>query len=180
MLLQKAYSRLLKIRGEPKEIALGFSLGLFVGMTPVMGFHTVIAIFFASLLKWNKISAALAVWITNPFSAPIIYSITYLVGARVMGISKVFKMSGVLHSSSFIDMVKKTPEIIGAMTIGGVIIGIPLSLAGYYLIYSAISRYQEDIKRKLVEQKIKHAIKKEQRKLKKLRNRNKKKEIRNF
>lgn len=174
LLLKKAYSRFLKIRGEPREIALGFSLGLLVGMTPAMGFHTVIAVFFATLFKWNKISAALAVWITNPFTAPVIYSFTYIVGAKSMGLTKAYKLSDGLSSSTFIEMIKKTPEIFGAMTIGGFIIGIPLSLVGYYFIYSAISRYQEDIRRKLVEQKIRHAIKKEQRKLRKIKKKYKK------
>jgi uncharacterized protein (TIGR03546 family) len=175
LLLKKAYTRFLKIRGEPREIALGFSLGLLVGMTPAMGFHTVIAVFFATLFKWNKISAALAVWITNPFTAPVIYSMTYVVGAKAMGLTRAYKLSDGLTSSTFLEMIKKTPEIFGAMTIGGFIIGIPLSLIGYHFIYSAISRYQEDIKRKLVEQKLKHAIRKEQRKLKKIKKKFKKK-----
>ena len=73
---------------NPKEIALGFALGLFVGMTPVMGFHTVIAVFFATMFKWNKISAALAVWITNPVTAPVIYGLTFLLGAKAIGLEK--------------------------------------------------------------------------------------------
>lgn len=175
LLLKKAYTRFLKIRGEPREIALGFSLGLLAGMTPAMGFHTVIAVFFATLFKWNKISAALAVWITNPFTAPFIYSMNYVVGAKAMGLTRAYKLSDGLTSSTFLEMIKKTPEIFGAMTIGGFIIGIPLSLIGYHFIYSAISRYQEDIKRKLVEQKLKHAIRKEQRKLRKIKKKFKKK-----
>jgi uncharacterized protein len=174
LLLKKGYTRFLKIRGEPKEIALGFSVGILVGMTPAMGFHTVIAVFFATLLKLNKISAALAVWITNPFTAPFIYSMNYLVGAKAMGLTKAYRLSEGLSSATFIEMIKKTPEIFGAMTIGGLIIGIPLSLIGYYFIYSAISRYQDDIKMKLVEQKLKHAIKKEKRKLKKNKKKDKK------
>jgi uncharacterized protein len=166
LLLKKTYTRFLKIRGKPKEIALGFSVGIFIGMTPVMGFHTVIAIFIATLFKWNKISAALAVWITNPFTAPFIYSMTYFVGAKAMGLTRAYRLSDGLSSSTFIDMIKKTPEIFGAMTIGGFIIGIPLSVISYYFIYSAISKYQDDIKMRLVEQKLKLAIRKEKRKLK--------------
>ena len=58
----RTYERFLKIRGQPREIALGFALGLFVGMTPFIGLHTVTAVPLAALLKWNKISAAVAVW----------------------------------------------------------------------------------------------------------------------
>ncbi|MDZ7777337.1 MAG: DUF2062 domain-containing protein [Bacteroidales bacterium] len=60
---KKAYERFLRIRGTPQEIALGFALGLFVGMSPFLGFHMAIAVFLAALFEWNKISAAVGVWI---------------------------------------------------------------------------------------------------------------------
>ncbi len=165
---RNAYARFLKIRGEPREIALGFSLGLFIGMSPTMGFQIVIAVFLATLLKWNKISAALAVWITNPITAPFIYGATYLLGSKMLGLNKYQAISENISSgASLVTMVKKTPEIIGAMTVGGFIIGIPLALIGYYLAYSALDKYQEDIKRKLAEQRVKHAIKAERRRQKK-------------
>ncbi len=68
--LKRIYERFVKIRGDPHKIALGFSLGLFVGMSPSMGVQMPIAIFIAALLKWNKISSAAGVWITNPLTAP--------------------------------------------------------------------------------------------------------------
>ena len=67
---RKAYHRFLKIRGHPREISLGFALGLFVGMSPFMGLHTAIAVLLAALLKWNKFSAALAVWIRRFITWP--------------------------------------------------------------------------------------------------------------
>jgi uncharacterized protein (TIGR03546 family) len=175
-LLNKTYERFLKIRGEPSEIALGFALGLLVGMTPALGFHMVIAIFFATLFKWNKISAALAVWITNPITAPLIYSITYMLGARILGIRKSYEPTDEVSSTTFIDMIKKTPEILAAMTIGGFIIGLPLSLLGCYIAYTAIRKYQEDIKNRLAQQRLKlalkHALRKEKRKQKALNKKN--------
>lgn len=167
-LFKKTYQRFLKIRGEPREIALGFALGLLVGMTPAIGFHMLIAIFFATLFKWNKISAALAVWITNPITAPVIYSITYLLGARVLGLRKSYEpTTDEVTSATFIDMLKKTPEMFAAMTIGGFIIGLPLSIIGCYIAYKTLCRYQEDIKKKLTEQKLKHTLKRKLKKEKK-------------
>ena len=85
--LKKAYERLLKIRDQPREIALGFSLGIFIGISPTMGVQTIIAVFLASLFKWNKIATAAGVWISNPLSAPFIYSLSYVIGARLIGVS---------------------------------------------------------------------------------------------
>ncbi|MFZ0611090.1 MAG: DUF2062 domain-containing protein [Desulfobacterales bacterium] len=141
--LVRTYERFLKIRGQPREIALGFALGLYVGMTPFIGLHTVMAVPLAALLKWNKISAAVAVWFTNAATAPFIYSVTYLVGARIAGIKKVFSWADIESFSAVYHLILKTPEIIWAMVIGGAILGVPLAVAGYYLAYYIVDRYQE-------------------------------------
>jgi uncharacterized protein len=161
--LKKTYTRFLKIRGNPHEIALGFALGLFIGMSPTIGLHTAIAVFFAALFKWNKISAALAVWISNPFTAPVVYGITYYTGSKLLGINGDFVQNGVSGFSTIIKTISKAPEIFWALTVGGVIIGLPLAFVGYYLAFSAVGRYQEDIKRKLAQQKEKRARKKKSR-----------------
>jgi len=165
--LYKAYKRFLKIRGKPREIALGFGLGLFVGMTPFFGLHTVIAVPLAALFKWNKISAAISVWFTNAATAPIIYSITYLVGARIIGIQKGFDWAEIDSFSAVYQLILKTPEIVWAMIVGGVILGLPLSIAGYYIVFLVMSRYQENIKIKLEKSKQKLARRRKRPKKKK-------------
>lgn len=141
--LVRAYERFLRIRGQPREIALGFALGLFVGMTPFMGVQTVIAVPLAALLKWNKISAAVAVWFTNAATAPFIYSVTYIVGARIAGIKKAFSWSDIESFSAVYRLILNTPEIIWAMVIGGAILGLPLAIAGYYVALFVVVRYQQ-------------------------------------
>ena len=165
--LKKVYERFLKIRGEPRDIALGFALGLFVGLSPTMGLQTPVAIFFAALLKWNKISAALGVWITNPLTAPIVYGITYFSGAKVLGLTRAYMPAENIGSTSLFKMLLKAPEIFWALIIGGLMIGIPLAVAGYYLSYSAVMRYQEKIKKKMAKRKERLAEKRKRRKKKK-------------
>lgn len=195
--LKKTYERLLKIRGHPREISLGFALGIFIGMTPTMGFQIAIAVPIASLLKWNKISAAIGVWISNPITAPLLYSFTYTVGAYLLGWSEdqnvaamiawLSKIPGILWESVFGNVsdtsvwetvrsiLSKTSLFLWASTIGGVIVGIPSAALAYYFSFSAITRYQEDIKRKLAEQKAKRAKKKAEKKQRKSKKKKKKK-----
>jgi hypothetical protein len=161
--LVRTYERFLKIRGQPREIALGFALGLFVGMTPFIGLHTVMAIPLAALLKWNKISAAVAVWFTNAATAPFIYSITYVVGARIAGIKQVFSWKDIESFSAVYRLILHTPEIIWAMVIGGVILGLPLAVAGYYLAFYVVGSYQEKIRIKRKEAKKRRSRKKKPR-----------------
>lgn len=151
--VRKAYERFLKIRGTPREIALGFALGLFVGMSPTMGFQMAIAVFLAALFKWNKLSAVASVWVTNPVTAPVIYGLTYFIGAQIIGLEGISLTPETISVSSFIDLFKKTPVILWAMTLGGVIVGIPLAVTGYVVVFKVVDTYQRDIRRKLSEKK---------------------------
>ncbi|GBC63702.1 DUF2062 domain-containing protein [Desulfonema ishimotonii] len=155
--IKKTYERFVKIRGNPREIALGFALGLFIGMTPYMGIQMVIAVCLAAILKWNKISAAMGVWISNPLTAPLIYSITYYIGKKTLGIETACCLPETLELDIIIAIIKQAPEIFWILTVGGIILGIPLALAGYHLSFSAILRYREEIRRKIAEEKKKLA-----------------------
>ena len=154
---RRLYERFIRIRGEPREVALGFALGIFVGMTPTIGVQTPIAIFLAALFKWGKLSAAIGVWISNPLTAPIIYSVTYIVGAKLMSLDPVFNIPLSPTWSTLKAMLQKAPRAFGAMTVGGAIIGLPLALFSYYLSYAAVEKYQKDVKAKLARQKAKLA-----------------------
>jgi uncharacterized protein (DUF2062 family) len=166
-IFQMPYRRFLKIRGEPREIALGFALGLFVGITPTMGIQMIIAVFFAALFKWNKISSAIGVWISNPLTAPLIYSLTYLLGAGILGLKNSFRLSDLQGITAVVEILKKAPEIFVALIIGGIVLGFPIAVLGYYLSYAAIQRYREGIKRKLLKQKEKITTLKAKRKAEK-------------
>jgi uncharacterized protein (DUF2062 family) len=152
-LLRKAYERFVKIRGRPREISLGFALGIFIGLTPTMGAQMPIAAFFAALFKWSKISAALGVWITNPITAPFIYGITYVVGAYLLGLKATVILPQELNWSIVKEMLKNAPVILGALTAGGILIGLPLAVIGYYLSFVAVNKYQQRFREKMAAQK---------------------------
>ena len=170
---KKAYYRFLKIRGNPREIALGFALGVFVSMTPFMGLHTAIAVPLAALFKWNKFSAALAVWISNPLSAPAIYGITYYIGAKVLLIQDGYKLPVEFSLDALFYTLRSAPEIIGILTVGGIVVGLPLAVLGYYFSLKAITEYRESIRSKLEQKKA--AIAKKLKRNKPLKNKLKKK-----
>lgn len=76
--------RFLRLRAQPDEIAKGFAVGIFVGMTPAIGLHTAIAVFLAMILGQNKIAAAMAVWVSNPVTAPFLYVAQYKTGRFIL------------------------------------------------------------------------------------------------
>jgi hypothetical protein len=154
-LIRKVYERFIRIRGNPREVALGFALGVFIGMTPTMGVQTPIAIFFAALCGWSKLSAAVGVWISNPLTAPVIYGVTYITGAKMMNMAPVFNLPLSPTWSTLKAMLMKAPQALGAMTVGGIVIGLPLAVLAYYLAYGAVEKYQKDLKAKIARRKVK-------------------------
>jgi uncharacterized protein (DUF2062 family) len=131
-------------------------------MTPTLGVQTAIAIFAASIFKWNKISAALGVWITNPFTAPFVYGLTYSVGRKVLGITQSPALPAEFSLEAFRALMGKTPGILGALTVGAVVVGLPVAVVGYHLSYIAVHRYQGQIRNKIKThgKRIAHKIKK--------------------
>jgi uncharacterized protein len=146
---RRIYTRLLKIRGTPHEIALGLALGIFMGLSPFLGLHTLLAIFLAFILKGNKISAAIGSWIINPLTAPFLYSLNYFIGSHLMGLQHSYSWPRDEGLKTFLSLLSKTPEIIWALTLGGVVVGLPLAVTGYFLSFMVIQRYQEDIRQKI-------------------------------
>ena len=147
--IKVAYSRFLKIRGEPRQIAKGLALGIMVGMTPFMGLHTVIAVFLAAIWKWNKISAAAGVFITNPITAPFIYPVTYLVGKAFIGASSIPVLHMPLSLAAVTNLIKNSPLILIDLLAGGIVIGLPLSIVSYWIALKTVENYRRRIKPKL-------------------------------
>ena len=159
--LRKVYERFVKIRGQPREIALGFALGIFIGMTPTMGIQMPLAVFLAAVFKWSKISAAFGVWITNPFTSPFIYGLTYIVGAKLLGLKLAMTSPEDFSWSIVKELLENAPAIFGALTLGGIIIGLPLAVLSYYLSFAAVNKYQQSIKAKVAAQRARLAKTKE-------------------
>jgi uncharacterized protein (TIGR03546 family) len=157
--VKQAYTRFLKMRGEPREIALGLALGVMVGMSPFMGFHTLIAVFLALLFKWNKITAALGVQITNVFTAPFIYPVVYMVGSHILGVSSLPNPKAHLSLEAVMELIKRSPLIMLDLTVGGIVLGIPLSLLTYWVTLKTIENYRKKIKPKLAKRRSRRSKK---------------------
>lgn len=106
-----------------------------------------------AIFKWSKISAASGVWITNPFTAPFIYGSTYFVGANLLGLKAALTLPEELTWSLVKEMLNNAPAILGALTVGGILVGLPLAVLGYYMSFAAVNKYQQQVKERVAAQK---------------------------
>jgi uncharacterized protein (DUF2062 family) len=128
---QKFCRELRELRAKPREISLGMAIGVFIGITPTIPFHTVLAVSLAALLRGSKVAAALGVWVSNPLTIPIFYYGSYRLGKFVLGYPQL-----VLPADySLISMIKLGKHVTVAMLHGGVLLGILPGLLTYLLTY---------------------------------------------
>ena len=171
----KIYERFIKLKGSPREIALGFALGLFIGMSPFFGMHIAISVVFAMILGWSKIAAAIGVNITNVFTAPLIYPVTYYVGTKITGFNRHVNWPTSIDFNGFLQLVKESPMIILDLCVGGAILGLPIAIVGYYLAFNAITVYRQRVKERVRELKRQRKLKAKAKKMNKRRKTKRKK-----
>lgn len=123
--------QLRELRGKPHEISLGIAIGVFIGITPIVPFHTVLAVSLAMLLRASKLAAALGVWVCNPLTIPFFYYGSYRLGRFVLGLSEL----SLPQDYSFISLIQLGLHVTVAMLHGGVLLGVLPALLAYILTY---------------------------------------------
>jgi hypothetical protein len=135
------HRRVVRLSGSPHAIALGVAIGAGVAFTPLLGFHTLIAVGIAFLLGGNLIAAALGTAFGNPLTFPFIWGGTYRLGKAILGAPHVHGEENVAHSLAVRSLDAVWP-LMKPMLVGA----IPLGLAGgaiiYVVVYQAIIAFR--------------------------------------
>lgn len=104
----------LQNQDTPKKKAFSIALGVFLGLSPLWGFHTVIVIFLAILLKLNKVIAFAFSNISLPPFIPFVLLASVQMGNWVMGQDSSFTMEELKN----FDAVKHLESyLIGSITL---------------------------------------------------------------
>ena len=69
---------------EPSRLAAGMAAGVFIGVTPFYGLHTLIALGAAYLFRLNKAATITGAWLNLPWFAPFVYAFCLRVGEAVL------------------------------------------------------------------------------------------------
>jgi len=115
------------------------AIGVFIGVTPTIPLHTVLAVALAFVFRGSKPAAALGVWVSNPITIPFFYFGSYRLGGMLFNITAPFHPR--LHSIS--ELFQVGTKITLAMICGGVLLAIPLGLGAYGLTLGLCKRIQK-------------------------------------
>ena len=140
------YLRVLRLRGEPEEVAGGMAIGVAIGLTPTVPLHLVLGIFIAFLLGKSKLAAALGGQVANPLLLPFIYILDYRVGEAVTGASGPSLVSADFSASYVLNL---GWEIYYPLLIGGIVVGSLSVIPTYWMTRKIVLVYRERRRRRL-------------------------------
>ncbi len=131
--LKEYYKRFLSLRGEPKAIARGMAMGVFVGVTPTIPLHTALIVVLGIIFRQNISAGYLGSWlISNPFTIPLFYMVEYRLGKYLLG----SRCSPDTFSDySLIHMLQHGWGIAAPLLTGGIILAPFFAVPAYFITY---------------------------------------------
>ncbi len=139
------YLRFIRLRGTPHSLALGSAIGVFIGITPTIPFHTIVIFFLSILTRSSFIAGLISSWVV---CNPLTYIPQYYLSLRVGNLVTPYELSWnqiqsvvevVLSDVSLAIRLKAlltvSYEAMIVMILGGSLLAIPFALASYYISY---------------------------------------------
>jgi len=139
--LRLIYLRMIRLRGNPHELALGAAFGIGIGMMPIIPFHMIVALAVAFFFRANKIAAAAGTWICNPVTIYPIYTYGYEIGAIILGfdhhtrffmpVTEAIAQGNYLQATQII--LSSGGMAVATFLLGGFVLGLIFSVPSYLL-----------------------------------------------
>jgi uncharacterized protein (DUF2062 family) len=149
--LKDLIKQLLHIEDTPERTAFAYALGIFLGFSPFLGFHTIGGIVIAFLFRLNRVAVLLGAWTNLPWWIIPYYTVATWVGMKVIGfqldptvLTETFRLGlkeGFIQSG-FWNRLASQSELLLAFGIGSLLLGTILSLIAYPLSLRWIKFYR--------------------------------------
>lgn len=128
---KKWYQQLISLHGRPRDLAFGLAIGVFIGVTPTIPFHTLLIVLLCFILKKNIIAANLGSWlISNPLTIPFLYVTQYRLGKYLLGNSY---PSSLDQEYSLLNLIQRGWDVILPLLVGGVIMAPFFAVPTYFI-----------------------------------------------
>lgn len=137
MALRDKLREVITTKDSPRKIALSFAMGIFIGMSPVIGLHTAIGVGAAYLFRTNKFVTIVGVYVTNPWTIVPIYTFATWLGAKLLGIDKIIPPLK-WHAISFSYLFNEVRFLLWPFIFGSTLVGLVSAIVGYVVVYHAV------------------------------------------
>ena len=154
--LRERATAVLHLDEEPSRLAAGMAVGVFIGVTPFYGLHTLMALVAAYVFRLNKAATITGAWLNLPWFAPFVYAFCLRLGEAVLtGDWSSFSLASVHGlAESAGEYLRASPrETAGTlwhviwgmlfhasvpMFVGTTLVGLVLAVAAYFITLEAV------------------------------------------
>lgn len=148
-----------RLQGTPYMIAAGFASGAAVSFTPLMGFHFILAILLAFIIRGSLLAAMFGTALGNPWTFPLIWLLIYKLGHFIIGENP--EISGNITGLSLQQILAAPSEFFWPALIGSIPCAITVWFAVFFPLRRLVKEYQTRRRLRLVRRAEKRAAKAE-------------------
>jgi len=154
------YLKFIRLKGDPQSLAWGTAIGTFLGITPIIPFHTVLNLIITFLTRTSTIASLLAsMLVCNPLTYVPQYYFSTVIGNAVTPYNFTWE-----RIKAVLDILLAKPGILESLhalaslgyeavivlLAGGSILALPFTIASYFLSLRLFIRIREKRSRKHV------------------------------
>lgn len=137
------YYRFKRLQGNPHALAGGTAIGVFIGLTPTIPFHTILIVFLSLITRTSAVAGISISWlVSNPLTYLPIYYISALVGNYLTPYELNLNIiqsrleqamdDGIFQNLLAILLVSGYEALI-VLIVGGFCFALPFGILSYYL-----------------------------------------------
>ncbi len=154
MKFREGFKNIFRVKDTPHRIALAFAIGVFMGISPFLGFHYIGAFAIAWVLRLNKLVAFVGVSVNNPWTIVPISTFCTWVGKELIGFEQILPrvdwkkvtlmniISKLSDIENFVKMIKSLFPLIASFFVGSLVICTLSAVLSYFIIHIMVTRYQ--------------------------------------
>lgn len=152
--LRYQYLRLLRIDDDPRTIAMGMAVGVFLGVFPTFGLGAVLAYILAVIFRFNRAAAIIGSLIMNPLTTPLFWSGSAILGTLLVGgdwhrtvqaveiFSKTFSPENFLTKELWLILAGAARKSLYVYLVGNTILAILFAILSYFLTLQLTMAYR--------------------------------------
>jgi uncharacterized protein (DUF2062 family) len=151
--------QLLRLRGSPFVLARGVAIGVFIGLTPTIPFHTVLILICCAAAKAHPVAGCLAsLMVSNPLTIPLHYWGAWKAGTVFTGSSiswdhvrTIMNLARDANMWEAADLATHEGfRVLGSLLLGGIVIALPFAVASYFAALRLYVTYHRRRQRRLL------------------------------
>ncbi|MCE5312232.1 MAG: DUF2062 domain-containing protein [Nitrospiraceae bacterium] len=143
MRIRKKLISILSINEPPHRLAAAFALGVFWGMSPLLGLHTVLGIGVSWMLRLNKFVTIVGVYVTNPWTIVPIYTFATWIGSLLLGVDDIIPDID-WHNVNYKMMIDELRPLLWPFVVGSTVVGTVSAIISFLIVYYAAKRKKHE------------------------------------